>query len=187
MLDDYELLYLASENNEDAINFLLEKYSKTIYLKSLKYCDTNNDIDDYINEGILAFYESMESYNEKTKFTTFLNACLDRKLLNYRKLQDRKKYSLLNNAISLEDQKISENSYIDNRNNPELVLLNNEDYTYLRNKLLKKLDYNEELIFLLKEQNFSIKEISIIIDKKIEVIYRIIKRIKLKTKELMSN
>lgn len=186
MLDDYELLYLTNENNEEAINFLLKKYFKIIYTKSLKYSNSNN-IDDYINEGIQAFYEAIEMYNENTKFITYLNACLDKRLLNYKKMYDRKKHSILNNSISLEDERIPENLYADNKSNPEVVVLNNEDYTYLRNRLLKKLDYNEELVFLLKEQNFSVKEISKIIDKKIQTIYRIIDKIKLKTKEVMSN
>ena len=187
MLNDYELLYLIHENNEEAMNFLLEKYSKTIYSKCLKYSNSNNNIDDYINEGIQAFYEAVKTYNENTKFITYLNTCLDRKLLNYKKMQDRKKHSILNNSISLEDDRLSENIFMDNRNNPELVLLNNENYIFLRKNLLKKLDYNEELVFLLKEQNFSNKEISKIIDKRIRIIYSIIDKIRIKAKCLITN
>ena len=186
MLDDYELLYLTSDNNEEAINLLLNKYFKTIYSKCLKYSSSSN-LDDYLNEGIQAFYEAIEMYNENTKFITYLNTCLDRKLLNYKKMYDRKKHSILNNSTSLDDESIPENIYSDNRNNPELILLNNENYTLLKNKLLRKLNNNEELVFLLKEQNFSVKEISKILDKKIKVIYRIIERIKIKTQEIMSN
>ena len=37
MYNDYELLYLAGENNEEAINILYEKYKGLIYNKAIKY------------------------------------------------------------------------------------------------------------------------------------------------------
>ena len=37
MYNDYELLYLAQENNEDAVNELRKKYNSLLYAKALSY------------------------------------------------------------------------------------------------------------------------------------------------------
>ena len=184
MLDDYELLYLASENNEDAINILLNKYFGLIHYKAIKYTTSNLYIDDFVNEGILSFYEAINNYSDKEniKFITYLSICLDCKMINYRKLITRKKHSILNNSTSLEELSILINNSIeDNTLNPESILADKEEYEMLRKRILKKLNYNEELVLILKEQNFSVKEISQIIDVSLLEIYNIIKSIITKT------
>ena len=67
MLDDYELVYLAKDNNEDAINELFYKYSGLIYYKSIKYAESKKYIDDYVNEGFLCLYETIHNYIESNK------------------------------------------------------------------------------------------------------------------------
>lgn len=183
MLDDYELVYLAKENNEDAINELFYKYSGLIYYKSIKYAESKKYIDDYVNEGFLCLYETIHNYIESNniEFIKYLNICLERKMINYKKFCNRKKHSVLNNALSLEDNQIEIDKYlIDNKNNPDNILEKNDEYTTLRKKILNKLNSNEELVFILKEQNFSVKEIASIIDMKLNEIYYILKSIRKK-------
>ena len=76
---------------------------------------------------------------------------------------------------------------LDNRENPDIVLINEEKYKILKKKILKCLNSTEELVFILKEQNFTPKEISRIIDIKIVDIYNIIKSIRTKAIKAMSN
>lgn len=190
MLDDYELLYLANEKNEDAINELLKKYYWLISYKAIKCATSKQDEEDFVNEGIIGFYEAINSYKEinNTRFITYLNSCLDRRLSNYKKFLLRKKFYILNNALSLDDNNLQLDKYLlDNRENPDIVLINEEKYKILKKKILKCLNSTEELVFILKEQNFTPKEISRIIDIKIVDIYNIIKSIRTKTIKVMSN
>ena len=183
MLDDYELLYLANENNEDAINELFNKYSGLIYYKAIKYSESKKYIDDYVNEGFLCLYEAIHNYIESNdiEFIKYLNTYLERKMINCKKSFNRKKHSILNNALSLEDNYTEIDKYlIDKKSNPETILEESDEYNSLRNKILNKLDNNEELVFILREQNFSVKEIANIIDMKLNEIYNIIKSIRTK-------
>ena len=57
MYNDYELLYLAQENNEDAVNELRKKYNSLLYAKALSYSRSSHiDIKELLNETELAFY-----------------------------------------------------------------------------------------------------------------------------------
>ncbi len=182
MCDEYELLYLAGENNEYAIKELLKKYYNFLYSKAVKNCKIWNNFDDYMNEMILGFYNAIDNYNGDSKFITYLNACLDYKAHNYSILSNRKKHSILNNAISIEE--ITNISSDEDKYNPEKILLEEQDYLTLKRKIKRKLTSQEELVFSLKEQGFSIKEISKILDKKVQTVYKYYENIKRKAGKL---
>lgn len=183
MLDDYELLYLASENNEEAIKELLNKYYKNLYLKSLKYNPSKSNIDDFLNESTLALYDAIYNYKDNVKFITYLNTCLENKLHNYKNILNRKKHSILNNAINIDDiEQVRDNTF-----NPEIILYNEECYIELKNKIIDNLNYQEELVFLLKEQGFSYNEISMILGKKLKTIYKYIYNIKKISNKIISS
>ena len=184
MLDDYELLYLANENNEYAVEELLKKYYGLICYKANKNSISKEESEELINEGLISLYEAINNYIDKanTKFKTYLIACLDKKISNHKKLHSRKKYSISNNAIPLDDELMTPES---NKNNPINILIDDEEYECLRKRILKKLNSKEELIFILREQNFTVKEISSIIDIKLIDIYNIIKSIRLKINKIV--
>lgn len=184
MESDYELLYLAKEDIDRVVEVLYKKYKGFIYSKVLKYSPSSMYIDEYLNEVKLSLYEAVESYQDRYKFSTYLNNCIDNKLLNYRKTFERNKHKLLNNAISLEDNDMQ--LYLDNTDyNPEKLVLEELEYMELKERILNKLSWKEELIFTLKEQNYTNKEISEITDNSLRSVYNIIRRIQVKVSNLM--
>ena len=186
MENDYELLYLSKEDIERVVEVLYRKYKGVIYSKVLKYNPSKMIMDEYLNEAIYALYEAVEKYQDKYKFSTYLNNCIDNKLLNYRKTSERNKHKLLNNALSIEDNDIQ--LCLDNNDyNPEKLVLEELEYIELKEKILSKLNWKEELIFTLKEQNYTNKEISEITDNSLRSVYNIIRRIQNKVSNLMSN
>ena len=186
MENDYELLYLAKEDKDIVAEILYKKYYKIIYSKALKYSSSNSLIEDYVNEAKISLYDAIENYQDKYKFSTYLNNCIDNRLLNYKKSLNRNKHKLLNEAISFEDINI-QYQINDSRNNQEDLIIEEENYVNLKNKILDKLTWKEELIFKLKEQNFTNKEISEITDNKLKTIYNIVNRIQNKMSKIMSN
>ena len=64
-----------------------------------------------------------------------------------------------------------------------------EEYNYslLKSRIIDSLSWNEELVFVLKEQNYTTKEIAEITDKSLKSVYNIIGRIKRKIEIIMSN
>ena len=188
MDNDYELLYLAHEDIDLVVELLYKKYKNIIYYKSIKYCHSNSSIEEYLNEAKITLQEAVVKYRDDIPFIKFLNICLDNNLLNYKKSQKRKKYKILNESISLDEtnNNINYESHVDKKN-PEENLIEKQNYIELKEKILNKLTWKEELVFNLKEQNYSAKEISEITDNNLRTVYNIIKRIQNKMTKVMSN
>ena len=141
-----------------------------------------------MNIARLSLYEAAESYHDNYKFITYLNKCLDRSLINYKKSLNRNKHKLLNDAVSIEDEQIDLGINLnDERYNPERILFEENNYQDFKDKILSKLSWKEELIFVLKEQNYTNKEISEITDNSLRTVYNIINRIKNKISNKVSN
>lgn len=188
MYNDYELLYLAQENNEDAVNELRKKYNSLLYTKALSYSRGSHiDIKELLNEAELSFYKAVDNYIDKNTFNTYLNKVIDNNLTNYISKHNITKNKILNESISYENNNEKILELGSNKYNPEVNLLNDYDYLNLRNKIIEVLTWKEELIFTLKEQNYTVLEISEITDNKLRTVYNIIKRIQEKTIKLMSN
>ncbi len=188
MDNDYELLYLAQEEQETVVEILLNKYNGLLLFKSLKYSSSFAYHEDYLNEAKLTLYEAVETYRDERPFLTYLNKCLDSRLSNYKKSLNRNRYKLLNEAISIDNDENELKLQInDERYNPERLLLEDEEYQELREKIINKLTWKEELIFNLKEQNYTNKEISEITDNKLRTVYNIISRIQNKVSKVVSN
>lgn len=188
MDNDYELLYLAEEDIEGVVDILYKKYKNIIYFKALNYCKSNISLEDYINIGRQSLYNAVENYKDDYPFIIYLNICLDRSFSNYKKSLERNKHRLLNDAISLDNAEFEIiNKMDDERFNPEKILLEESSYINLREKIIDKLTWKEELIFTLKEQNYTNKEISEITDNSLRTVYNIIKRIQNKTIKIVSS
>ena len=199
-VNDYELVNLAQEYNEDAINILHEKYRPLIHKKSRKYFkylhNKGVELSDLIQECTIGFEEAIHNFNsdnyDKASFYTFASICMDRQLMSEVTRLNRDKYKFLNDAIPLETlDDNGENDLIniiqDNSSNPEIGLLTNEEYVNLCNKISQKLTDFEECVFKLKIQDFDYKEIADILDKDKKSIDNAIQRIKLKIKHLLEN
>lgn len=194
--NDYELVSMAQEHNEDAINSLHEKYQPLIHKKCRKFFkylqNKGIELSDLIQECTIGFEEAIQKFNpdDNVSFYTFANVCMDRQLMSELTHQNRAKYKFLNEAIPLETiDEENENSNLinfiqDNTNNPEQGLLSNEEFKELYAQISKELTALEEGVFKLKLQGFGYKEIADILDKDEKSIDNAIQRIKVKIKAL---
>ena len=188
MNNDYELLYMTGENKELVECLLYKKYKNLIYWKARKYSSSSIFFEDYLNEAMLAFYEAIDNYQDKYKFTTYLNSCIDRSLLNLRKSLNIKRNKILNESLSIDDVDITKTIIeSEDKNNPEKLLIEQFNYNELKSKIINNLTWEEELVFLLKEQNYTNKEISEVTDNKLKTVYNIINRIQRKMSKVVSN
>lgn len=196
-INDYELISIAQELNEDAIKLLHDKYTPLINKKCCKYIkylhNKGVELDDLIQECMISFEEAIHKFNPKdnVSFYTFASLCIDRQLINVLNKQNRAKHKILNEAIPLETFENNDNTNLieliqDNSNNPELELLTGEDFNDLCTNIIKELTFLEECVFKLKIQGFSYKEIADILDKDDKSIDNAIQRIKVKIKSLMN-
>ena len=195
-LNDYELVSLAQENNEEAGEILYTKYRPLIQKlchKYFKYVQNKGiEFTDLVQECTIGFEEAVLRFNENdnTSFYTFVTVCMERQLMSEVTKQNRDKHKFLNEAVPLEsidsDSDINLIDYIeDNRNNPEQGLLLDEDFKELYLKIVGKLTDFEECVFRLKLQNFDYREIAGILDRDQKSIDNAIQRIRLKIKNII--
>lgn len=189
MDNDYELLYLAKDDDQ-VKDLIYQKYKNLIYYKARKYLqrnNTNNELEDYISEGTLALYETIDNYRDTTPYNIYLNRCLDNALKNAFRKNNTKKSRVLNEATSLNSTDYLNIFSYDKKYDPELQVFEEYNYNKLKKTIISKLTWQEELVFKLKEQNYKPKEISEIIDNNQRTVYNIINRIRKKVSSIVSN
>lgn len=194
--NDFELLDLICELDEDASSILYEKYKPIIVSKAKNmFRDYNHlglDIDDFIQEGMIGLSEAIRDYrhNKDAKFNTFATICIDRKMNSALVKASRKKHKNLNEAMSLDyvsgESNRTLSDFLDDKNNinPEEYFVMLETERELYNSIRLKLTDLENRIFDLKIGGLSYKQIAEILDKNDKSIDNAIQRIKAKIKEI---
>ncbi len=195
-LNDYELVSLSQEMNEEANTLLHKKYQPLIHKKSIKYYkylhNKGIELEDLAQECTIGFEEAIRNFNplDDVSFFTFANVCMDRQLMSELVKLNRDKHKLLNEAVPLEtiDEENDSCNLLDfikdNTHNPELGLLSIEEFQELYEQILEELTTFEQCIFKLKVQGFQYKEIIDILDKDDKSVYNAVQRIKNKIKEM---
>ena len=173
--NDYELISMVREDDEFSYYSLFEKYKPIVKNISKefydRYSDYGYDYDDFIQEGYVGFQNALNKYDSSkgALFYTFVELCIRRRLLSFTKNITLPKRNISNKYfVSLDDLDVRDNS----------VSLNDElDYEDTMNTIkdvLYSLDLKYTAPFELKMNNFSLKEISILLEVSINsVSYRV--------------
>lgn len=184
--NDYELVFLAQEGNEDAINIIYKKYKPIIVKKSkLAIYSTKNsgsEINDVMQEAYLGLEEAIRNFsqNDEATFYTFANLCIDRKISNYIRKMANKKNILLNEAIFIDENM---ENYLKDTTDIENNLIRKVMKEEIINKIYDKFTTLEKDVYNLLIDGYSLAEISSKFDKDIKSIYNTIDRIKQKVKK----
>ena len=183
--NDFELVSLIRENNEEAREILYNKYKPIIVKKSTdqiyKLGSYGMEINDLIQEGYIGLDNAINCFNEKenTSFYTFALLCIDRQIITYIKKNTNNKAMILNDAINLDDGK--EYLFRDNTD-IEGSFINKEDAKEFINLICDSLSDIEKKVFSLKLEGYDIGEIANLLNKDTKVIYNTLHRIKYKIK-----
>lgn len=187
--NDFELVSLIRENNEEAREILYNKYKPIIVKKSTdqiyKLGSYGMEINDLIQEGYIGLDNAINCFNEKenTSFYTFALLCIDRQIITYIKKNTNNKAMVLNDAINLDDGK--EYLFRDNTD-IEGSFINKEDVKEFINLICDSLSDIEKKVFSLKLEGYDIGEIANLLNKDTKVIYNTLHRIKYKIKLIMN-
>ena len=104
--NDYELVNLAQELNEDAMTIIYEKYKPVIYKKCRKYINFIKGIElcDLVQECYIVLDSAIKTFNQDKDniFYTYLNVCLDRHLASQYRKSINGRNRILNESISLD-------------------------------------------------------------------------------------
>ena len=188
-LNDYELLDQVADN-EFATETLFEKYKPLIYgiAKKAYYTRQNTglEMNDLIQEGMIGFSIAINTFDDqkKTTFFTYARTCIMRRVNSTIVAANRLKHQILNESISVEilDSETNTDNQIlsDTKNNPEILLIENENVLEIKKIIDSELTEFEKKVCDLKTSGFDYKEIAEILNKTPKSIDNAFSRIKAK-------
>ncbi len=102
-MPDNEIISLVQKGDNQALNFIFEKYSNIVNIKASKFFAVGVEKDDIIQEGMIGLYKATKSYDteKQNSFKNFANLCIERQLITVIKSANRQKNIPLNSAFSL--------------------------------------------------------------------------------------
>ena len=194
-VNDEELVYMVSENNDDAKDYLYQKYSGMIHselnkVKKSAYA-LDIDISDLEQEALLGFSNAINTYDsdEETKFQTYATLCVRRKLINYIDKYRTTKNHVMKKAISIE--KLSEEFgedfvtfLTDNKRAPLDEIITHESLEEVIKKYGDKLSDSEKEALILSVDGKSNSEIAQIMEVPIKTVYNLLHRARNKLKQI---
>ncbi|MBQ8534495.1 MAG: sigma-70 family RNA polymerase sigma factor [Bacilli bacterium] len=184
-INDYYLVDMVCENNDDYCNVLFNKYQpvikKIVYKYYKEYSDYGYDLDDFIQEGNYALFKALKNFNPKRNviFYTFVSLCVKRQILSFIRMITSKRYNYV--FISAEDYNF------DNMFNVNYDF----DYNLYFDELIKEVIFDNELdyscVFELRINNFTFREIHELLGISISQAEYRFKKMKYLLKEKMEN
>lgn len=185
--NDYELLYLISENDEDAYNELNNKYNRIIKNMAKRIYNNSKyygfELDDIYQIGLYGLYKAVEMFDEKqgVLFYTYAISVITKEMMTFIRNYSREKHNILSDSISMNKQIDDDGRSMENF----IVNYDNISDDFNNFEVSKKiidvkydLPFIHSLVFELRLNNFSNKDITILLDigyKKLDNILRYIK------------
>ncbi len=190
-MSDEELVKKAQNDDNIALETILLRYKNLVTSKAKTYFIAGADEDDMIQEGLIGLYNAIKKFDGERfpLFKVFALICVKRQILSAIREASRKKHKPLNSYISLDfssgnnetDTSLSEIIVSENDlNNPESMLINQEDFNSIETKINSSLSSFEFDVLMLYLEDRSYREIAQILRKDTKAIDNAIQRIKKK-------
>jgi len=192
-INDEELIYMVSENSDDAKEMLYQKYSAMVHseLNKVKKTAYALDIDfsDVTQEALLGLNNAINIYDTTAdaQFGTFATLCVRRRILNYIDKCRTAKNLSMNKALSLNDYKKNDTkkefdiSDLDGRE-PLNRIITQESLIEISKKIDSNLTKNEKLVLKYATAGKSTEEISKLMGINIKKVYNLLYRARKKIK-----
>lgn len=173
-INDYEMLYLIGEKDEQAEKVLYGKYRNLITKivpKYLPYVSSRGaDFDDLVQEGYIGLHSAIKNYHPENKvlFYTFARVCIERQMSTYCRRLSSAKQEILNRSYSL-DVKLDDvrdpfSEVIASPLDGPCESLIISDYVQKIIDFKNSLSFDMAIVFELRFNGFSYQEISTLLD-----------------------
>ncbi len=183
-MTDEQLVLLAQVKDGSAIDELFNRYKYIASAVAHSYFLNGGDSEDLLQEGLLAIFKAITTFNTKYNFKSYVYTCVKNRILTVITSSNRYKNQPLNNYISLSgtfDDDIEKNEIIiDNEFGPEETYINIESENELKDIINKCLSSYEHKILFYYLKGYSYREISEKLNKKEKSIDNAIQRIRKK-------
>lgn len=169
-LIDEELIPYVRRGDQEATEYILNKYEHIVRKKASGYFLVGSDRDDVVQEGRIGLYKAMADFDatKKSSFKSFAELCITRQIITSIKNTTRLKHSPLNSYVSIykpvhEDEEarmLLETLHSHEVIDPLEKLIDEERYNFIQNEIMKALTKLEWDVLHLYLHGFSYEEIA---------------------------
>src|SRR6187455_186780 len=101
-LEDLQLVIRARNGDDQAMDYLIRRYTGFVRLKASSYFLAGGDAEDLIQEGLIGLYKAVRDFrhDKETSFRSFAELCVTRQIITAIKTATRFKHAPLNNYVS---------------------------------------------------------------------------------------
>ena len=189
-MSDEQLVEQVHQGNTDALDFLITKYRLFVKSKAKSYFLIGADKEDIVQEGMIGLYKAIRDFkgDKLSSFRAFAELCITRQIITAIKTATRQKHIPLNSYVSLDKpiyDEESERTLMDIimspvTVDPEHIIINQEDYSRLENKMGEVLSELEQQVLSRYLAGQSYYEISEELNRHVKSIDNALQRVKRK-------
>ena len=107
-MDDHELVSLLKQKNQQAFKEIVEKWQDMVFNTSLGIVQNFEDAEDLLQEVFIQVFESISSFKEEAKFSTWLYRITVSKCLDYlRSKKSKKRFAFLKSLYGDDNKTIA--------------------------------------------------------------------------------
>lgn len=194
-LSDEQLAELSNKGNNEALDFLLKKYSVLVRKKARTYFLVGADHEDIVQEGMIGLFKAVRSFkpDKQSCFRGFADLCITRQMITAIKCATRQKHTPLNTYISLDRPLYDEEYEVtlmdvlsgnEKIANPEDIIISQEQYKSMEQSLSQELSSFERGVLSYYLQGKTYQEIGDILGKNYKSIDNDLQRIKKKIEKM---
>lgn len=193
-MSDNELVSLAQQGDNEALETVLLRYKPLVHKKSQPYYLAGGDDDDIVQEGLIGLYKAVMDFDSSKfpLFNVFAGVCIERRILSAVKKASRQKHSPLNSYISLsgnafDDDGVAVGDIIDigRGEDPEKIVIDRESVSGLEGKINNALSSLEMKVLLSYLNGRTYKETATLLNKDVKAVDNAMQRIKKKLESVL--
>ncbi|HOA79707.1 MAG TPA: RNA polymerase sporulation sigma factor SigH [Defluviitaleaceae bacterium] len=197
-MEDEAIVDLIRDGDNDAMDYLINKYKNYVRAKARTYFLIGADREDIIQEGMIGLYKAIRDYEEEkiSSFRAFAELCITRQIITAIKAATRQKHIPLNSYVSLHKPVFNDGSerttlmdvIIGGKiANPEELLIGQENLEFIEQRMGEILSNLECQVLSLYLQGKAYYEIAEEMNRDIKSIDNALQRVKKKLEKFLKN
>jgi len=190
LMVDEEVVEFAREGEDDALEFLINKYKNFVRAKARSYFLIGADREDIIQEGMIGLYKAIRDFraDKLSSFRAFAELCITRQIITAIKTATRQKHIPLNSYVSLNKPIYDEDSdrtlldIISGSKiaDPEELIVSKEEFNNIEEKMSEILSSLEWKVLMSYLEGKSYQEIAEDLKRHVKSIDNALQRVKRK-------
>lgn len=160
-MKDGELIRMAREGDESAVEALLTRYKPLVLKLSRARFIAGGDREDLLQEGMIGLYQAIMSYDPEREagFPAFAALLIDRQMMRAIEVSQRVKNQPLNTSVDLESLD-GEEMEPATRDTPENIVLSKTAYDETLRAIMSRLGPLEKKVLMLYLEGLGYREIA---------------------------